>query len=162
MKKLALSFLVISRLAAATEIWPSVSVCSAAEFPNRVKKKIEVATGVSIEAGFEITSKGNGVVEVPGLSVRVYDTHDDGLVFRNRILRCEWQREGDTFEFVVSGFADRTEGKKESNPVRGVFRYSAKARRFEPVSCSPHIYFWRSTEPNQAPEPTAATGRGSS
>src|SRR5882672_11472229 len=131
MKKLVVAFLLVVQVAVAAEIWPDDDVCSAAESPGSAKKKIEVAKGVWAEVSFEITTKGNGSVALPGLFVRVYDGHDDGLVFRDGLLRCEWQREGDRIDFVVSGFAERTDGKKEAVPVHGVFRYSTKERRFE-------------------------------
>lgn len=129
-------------------IWPDVTVCFAADYPRSVTKKIEIAKGIWIDAVFEITSKGNGGVDLPGLGVRVYDSHDDGLVFRDWLLRCEWRDvDGDgMIDFVVTGVPVRTDGQSgaelSSLPVRGVFRYIAELRRFEPGTCSPEIYFW--------------------
>jgi len=130
-------------------IWPVASVCAAAEYPWSASKKLEIAKGVWIDVGFEITSKGNGAVCFPGLCVRVYDSHDDGLVFCDRLLRCEWlDDDGDgLLDFVASGIAVRTNQKtgaeQGSMAVRGVFRYNANQRRFEPVICSPEISFWK-------------------
>jgi len=104
--------------------------------------------GIWIDAVFEITSKGNGGVELPGLGVRVYDSHDDELVFRDWLLRCEWRDDdgNGVLDFVVTGVAVQTDEKsgaeRSSLPVRGAFRYITKQRRFEPTLCSPEIYYW--------------------
>jgi len=129
-------------------IWPDVTACLAAEYPRSVTNKIEIAMGIWIDAVFEITSKGNGGVELPGLGVRVYDSHDDELVFRDWLLRCEWRDDdgNGVLDFVVTGVAVQTDEKsgaeRSSLPVRGAFRYITKQRRFEPTLCSPEIYYW--------------------
>ncbi|MES2696043.1 MAG: hypothetical protein V4773_21395 [Verrucomicrobiota bacterium] len=127
------------------EVWPDHADLPA-EYPDNAKRKIEIARGVSIDAKVQITSKGNGVIYLPGIMIRIYDAHHDGLVFRDALLQCEWRDEdGDgTLDFVVSGIAEPDEpiaGRMIPIPVRGVFRYSAKERRFQPVLCSQEIYF---------------------
>ena len=127
-------------------VWPNPKACVAAEFPLSTRKRIEIARGIRIETVFEITSKGNGGVDLPGLYVRVYDDHDDGVVFQDHLLRCEWRDiDNDGFrDFVVNGIAIRTDensGSVSSVPVRGVFRYVAEHRCFEVAGCSPDIYF---------------------
>ncbi len=123
--------------------------CRAAQDPQSATSQIEVMPGVSVEVVFEITAKGNGVVELPGVGVRVYDCHDDGLVFRDSLLRCEWRdfdRDG-ALDFVVTGVGVRTHEKtgaeQSSLPLRGVFRYVRERARFEVVSCSADICFFQ-------------------
>jgi hypothetical protein len=133
-------------------IWPDATACVAAEYPRSVRKSIEIASGVWINAMFEITSKGNGAVHLPGLSIRVYDSHNDGLVFRDWLLLCQWlDADGGGFlDFIVSGVGIRTdeetEQELESFPVRGMFRYDPQQHRFEAVVCSPEILFWKTME----------------
>ncbi len=150
MKTIVSAFLLFASSSTAMEVWPDLSVCRAAEWPALPqKKKIEIAKDVWIEAVIEITSKGNGGIDLPGLMIRVYDCHDDGWVFRDCLLKCEWRDEdGDGFiDLVVSGIASKTHEKTgaevESRTVQGVFRYAAKTRQFERVICSPQMDFWK-------------------
>jgi hypothetical protein len=140
MKPLAVAALLVAQLGSAAEVWPDASACVAAEDPGSAKRRIAVAQDSWIEGVFAITTKGNGIVSLPGLSVRVFDSHDDGVVYRGGLLRCEWQHNGSRLDFVVSGVADRTEVPKASIQVRGIFRYDPSRKRFEVVRCSPEIY----------------------
>jgi hypothetical protein len=130
----------------AADIWPNAEMCPAAEIAE-ISRKITPHDGKTFEAVFEITSKGNGLVTLPGLAVRVYDDHDDGWIFSGSLLRCEWLARGDVLEFVISGIALRTHEKnqsvQESVSVRATFRYAPKTRSFVPVECSPQIDFWK-------------------
>jgi hypothetical protein len=129
-------------------VWPDDSICPEAAWPKSVKKTLRIAKGVRAKSVFEISSKGNGAVILPGIGVRVYDSHDEGQVFRNWLLKCEWRDvDGDGFcDLVLSGIAVMTHEKTgeeiESRIVHGVFRYSPQRRRFYPAECSPEIYHW--------------------
>ena len=142
MKPLAFYLAAFVATASASEVWPDAKAVIAAESPKTAEKTIRASDALEIDASFNITTKGNGVILIPGLSIRVYDSHDDGLIFRGGLLRCEWNF-GHSVEFVVSGIAETTEEKKEEIPVRGVFRYNSVKEIFEPVACSPQIDFWK-------------------
>lgn len=113
-----------------------------------VGRAIEIGAQTKIDAHFFITTKGNGVVTLPGLTVRIYDAHGDEITFQGRLLRCEWRDEdGDGYlDLVVGGWADHFSEKGDrvvkSVPLRAVFRYLPKQRRFETVVCPPEIYTW--------------------
>jgi len=141
MKNLALYFTLLAT-ASASEVWPNAKAVIAGESPKTAEKIILTPAALKIAASFNITTKGNGVISIPGLSIRVYDSHDDGLIFRGGLLRCEWNFEHGV-EFVVSGIAEKTEEKKEEISVRGVFRYSSSTKIFEPIVCSPQIDYWK-------------------
>lgn len=113
-----------------------------------VGRAIEIGAQTKIDARFLITTKGNGVVTLPGLAVRIYDAHGDEITFQGGLLRCEWRDEdGDGFlDLVVGGWAEHSSEKGDkvvkSVPLRAVFRYRPTLRRFEPVVCPPEIYYW--------------------
>lgn len=48
------------------------------------------ATDRSFDYRFEISSKGNGVLEVGNLLLKVYDRHDDGHLFQPGLLCSRW------------------------------------------------------------------------
>ena len=91
----------------ANEIWPDAPTARAAEENKSVVKTIDLGNGISIKATFDITSKGNGGLDIPGGWIRVYDSHNDGVVYRDGLLKCEWRDEdGDgVLDLVVSGVA---------------------------------------------------------
>lgn len=128
-------------------VWPNVKASAEAEFPSYAENRMDLGKGVFISLKFQITTKGNGLLTLPGLAVRVYDSHDDGLIFRGGLLHCEWcDLDGDgVLELVVSGLAvrlnERTDSAERSSNVRGVFRYVGRERRFAASACSPEIYY---------------------
>ena len=145
------SFLIIALLSAnqalCTQMWPSQDDCTKAE-ENVFTRTIEISAGDFQSIAFEITTKGNGFISLPGLNIRIYDSHDDGLVFENNLLKCEWKDADDDgfLDLVVSGSSIRTGdddgGKPTKVMIGGVFRWNPKNRRFEVNRCSPEIYTW--------------------
>jgi len=130
----------------AREVWPDDTATNDAEDPNIVSKRIVLGRGFSIKAIFSITTKGNGWLEVSGLGIRVYDSHNDGIIYRRGLLKCIWKDEnGDgILDLVVSGTAEHWNEKglkvESVSDVRGLFRYVSSERRFVAVECSPEIY----------------------
>jgi hypothetical protein len=51
--------------------------------------RLSVAASIVMNVTFSITSKGNGSLRVPGASIRLYDGHQDGLVFEDALLSSE-------------------------------------------------------------------------
>jgi len=134
--------------------WPVETTCPMPDggVPENTTSRIfTLPDGASFKACFGITSKGNGTLTFPGISVGVLDCHDDTLYFKNGLLRCRWEQNDDgTVEFKVNGTAYRTDEKGgailESTPISAVFRYDPKTRLFKAVRCSPQIYFDTRTE----------------
>ena len=131
--------------------WPSQDDCAKAE-NNVVTRSMEIASGSFQPMKFEITTKGNGSISLPGLNIRIYDNHDDGLVFESKLLKCEWKDidEDGFLDLAVSGTAIRTGDKDGAKPtkikINGVFRWNPKNRQFEVTRCSPEIYTWRDSQ----------------
>lgn len=145
---LIITFLSIPQIISA-QFWPTLDDCTEAE-DKIIKKSIEISPRNLQIMEFNVTTKGNGVISVPGMNVRIYDAHDDGLVFENYLLKCEWKdTDADGFlDLVVSGTAILTGDQGDAKPtkieINGVFRWDDEDRRFEVVRCSPEIYTWAS------------------
>lgn len=66
---------------------------------------IDVGKGVTVTARTELTRKGNGVLSVKNLELRIYDAHDDAAYFQDSFLKTEFADvDGDGFkDIVISG-----------------------------------------------------------
>jgi hypothetical protein len=147
--RLLFSLLLALPLAAtADEIWPDAAALPEASFPRAATKVIAIGKGVTINAKFELTEKGNGGLTIPGWGVRVYDAQRDGITFRNYLLSCEWKdTNADGYlDLVVSGTAqywsekgDRLEIEKA---VTAVFTYDATTKAFSKVQAPSEILTW--------------------
>ena len=144
----ALELLALPPAVSAQEIWPDAAALPQASFPHAATKVIALGKGVSIEAKFELTEKGNGGLTIPGFGIRVYDAQRDGITFRNYLLTCEWRdTNADGYlDLVVSGTAqywsekgDRLEVEK---PLTAVFTYDAATKAFAKVQCPTEILTW--------------------
>lgn len=136
-------------------IWPDARAREKAErlrdadATDDVVQELAISRTLIVNARFSITSKGNGILSLPGLTVRVYDEHDDGITFRGGLLTCEWhQQPGQRYlDLIVSGIAERHDEKGNhiaDTAVRAIFRYAPQERRFIPITCSPEIDYWSS------------------
>lgn len=86
---------------------------------------------------FDVTRRGNGTVSIPSLTLKLFDQHDDGLVYRDGVLRLDAvQMYRDApLSLIVSGIVRRT-GEKENGPVTDeaitfVYYLDCKEGRFE-------------------------------
>jgi hypothetical protein len=85
--------------------------------------------GIVINGKFSITSKGNGSLEIGGLSIRIYDAHEDGVTFENFLLSTNiYDINGDGYlDLEVSGNAvitdEETEETVAKKPVKAQFIY---------------------------------------
>jgi len=133
------------------QLWPTRNDCARAQ-DSIISRSIEISHGNFQPAEFEITSKGNGAISLPGLNVRIYDAHDDGLVFTNHLLSCEWKDTDDDgfLDLVVNGTAIQTGDNDDAKPVEikvsGLFRWNPKNKQFEITRCSQEIYTWSSSQ----------------
>lgn len=95
--------------------------------------KLELGHGLNVVANVQMTNKGNGTLTLPNLSLRLFDQHDDGVVYRGGLLTLDVVRLGkDRYaSLIISGILQRT-GEKESDPVDEgavVFIYQLDCRR---------------------------------
>ena len=106
---------------------------------------IQVSRGVLLHGVFSITSKGNGILEVPGARIRIYDTDHDGLVFEGSLLHNRLvDVDGDGFnDIVIWGTAvlsDDDDKETGRRPVLSVFHYDPRTGRFVNTVPSKHVY----------------------
>jgi hypothetical protein len=66
---------------------------------------IELGKGIKITARTELTSKGNGVLMIKNLELRIYDAHNDAAYFQDALLKTEFADiDGDGYkDLVISG-----------------------------------------------------------
>ncbi|MBA4135676.1 MAG: hypothetical protein C0518_00005 [Opitutus sp.] len=130
---------------AAEEIWPDSATVASANEGDVITKHIAVDDASAIKAKFEISTKGNGVLILPGLAVGVFDSHANGVTFREGLLRCAWVRQtnGET-RLEISGTAEFWSEKGEkldrTKLVRAILKYDGSQRRFRVVANDPEIY----------------------
>jgi hypothetical protein len=142
----------------ASVIWPNKSAFKAAQAvadadvsPDTVYRIIDIEKSRLLKVTLGTTTKGNGVISIPGLAIRVYDQHNDGLVFDDGGgLTCEWRSdvpEGYPM-LLISGVAIHYDEKGNNivqrNEVSAVFRYSRVRKSYHAESCSPEIDYWSS------------------
>ena len=80
--------------------------------------KINIAKNLSIPVTFDATKKGNGAINLNSLLIRVFDQHDDGVVYENDFLNMETKdlNNDDIKEIIFTGIIKHT-GEKEIDPV---------------------------------------------
>jgi len=128
-------------------------LCSAAEVPGirmedlrpakggipgerEFRQKVAFGAGVTFEASIEVTSKGNGLLKMANLNLKVFDSHDDGVYYENGLLKIDFpDLDGDgRREIVISGTVCFTEEKTgqftRREPIVYIFRLSNNSRRF--------------------------------
>jgi hypothetical protein len=134
------------------------------DFPaGEVESKIlqvplSVAPSITIPATFSVTSKGNGSLQWKGGLLRLYDIHNDGVVYSPPLLRNELRdANGDGYkDIVVWGTvaltADETLEHLQGVSVRTVLTYDPHTRNFLLFEGSPYVYV--SLQSNQPLQPT--------
>lgn len=114
--------------------------------------------GVALPYSFAITSKGNGSLVFGSYAIRIYDAHDDGLLF-DAFLLDQYQRDVNAdgwLDLVLTGSALLT-GEKESDPrttrhVRAVFLFDPLVHSFTNTVPDDAVYVYtvEDAKPNQA------------
>lgn len=79
---------------------------------------ISLRRDIIIKSKAEMTEKGNGTLQLGNLLLRIYDRHDDGLVYENGLLKLDFiDLDGDSIdEAIVSGVLKST-GEDAGDPV---------------------------------------------
>lgn len=69
------------------------------------EKDLTLGDDLIMRASMSVTNKGNGSLRIGNLSVRVYDSHNDGFAYKNNMLLVEFTDvNGDGYlDLVVTG-----------------------------------------------------------
>lgn len=97
---------------------------------------IDIGHGVVLNANVELTTKGNGGLSIANLDLRTYDTHDDGLIYKNRMLDVDIvDLSGSGYmDIVVSGVAVHTlTSPYKDEDVIFIYRFNPDKKVFEQV-----------------------------
>jgi hypothetical protein len=107
---------------------------------------LNVAASIKIPATFSVTSKGNGSLQWKGGFLRLYDAHDDGVLYSPPLLRNELRdTNGDGYkDIVVWGTvtltSDETSDPLQHIPVRTVLKYDPHSGNFLLSEGSPYVH----------------------
>lgn len=105
----------------------------------------------SVNYDFSISSKGNGTVSLPGITVHLYDDHDDGVYFKDGLLLSSLSDiNGDGYtDIVLYGIAvisdeETQKGTQEIStekelPVVSILRFDVKKNRYRVLLKSRYI-----------------------
>ena len=99
------------------------------------ERTIELGKDVSLPAKLEVTAKGNGILEVGNLKLKVYDGHDDGAYYDNDLLNVEFvdvTRDGYK-DLVVSGdvlYTGDDDQVKSVEPVVFLYVFVPEQKQF--------------------------------
>lgn len=109
---------------------------------------VQVSYSLKVIGNFSITSKGNGVLQVPGVNIRLYDGHDDGVVFDSFLLNNELvDVDGDGFKDIVLWgtsilYDDKDDKEIGRRPVLSIFRFDPKTKKFINTVPSQDVYVY--------------------
>ena len=80
---------------------------------QELEKTIVLADDIKMQARIEVTNKGNGVLKISNLNVKVYDSHNDGSYYENWMLNIDFvDIDGDgKKDLVISGIVCFTDEK---------------------------------------------------
>src|SRR5215472_9969627 len=80
---------------------------------EELTKEIVVAPNIRLMAKIEVTAKGNGLLHIANLNLKVFDSHNDGVFYENEMLNIDFvDLNGDgKREMVISGIVCFTDEK---------------------------------------------------
>ncbi|WP_196140415.1 hypothetical protein [Aliikangiella sp. G2MR2-5] len=115
---------------------------------KEIHKSINIGPDVILEYSFGITSKGNGGLVAINKFIRIYDTHSDGITFKNGLLNSELiDVDGDGYlDIKLWGVAVLTDEKEKSlgeKDVSALLIYSKKLKGFDIKEKSDEIDIWQ-------------------
>ena len=145
MKYLLISIIFISSFANAEELISFEEMKSVQFNGQYIDKSIKIGPNAILNISFEITSKGNGGTPLIDRYVRLYDSHEDLVYFKDGLLKNELvDLNGDGWlDLRLSGIAiitDENENVIAENPVSAELIYSPKNHSFDVRSKSEEIY----------------------
>jgi hypothetical protein len=102
----------------------------------RLEQHIEMCRGRTLDAVVEVTAKGNGILAVGNLKLRVYDAHDDGAVYANDMATVEFvDLDGDGCkELIVTGalchHGEKDDAIRSVEPFAFIYKFDANSESF--------------------------------
>jgi len=102
-----------------------------------LRQVVDVGRGMKLTALIEETNKGNGLLTLGALKLKVVDEHDDGAVYAGAIPHLEFvDIDGDGVkELVVNGTVEYTDGKTDAVHEREsfvfIYRYDLTSKGFK-------------------------------
>jgi hypothetical protein len=100
------------------------------------KIRVKIGKGETLSGVLSLTSKGNGTLRLANLLLRVFDEHDDGIVYKDSCLKVQFKNINNDgyLDLDVSGIALTTDEKSDKpldeQKVELQYRYVPKERRF--------------------------------
>ncbi|MBI3771138.1 MAG: hypothetical protein HY272_00320 [Gammaproteobacteria bacterium] len=100
---------------------------------------VDIGKNTRIDTVLEITPKGNGTIGIANLVLHVWDTHDNGLVYKGKCLDVDGvDVNGDGWhDIIVSGTAIHTGEKewdnKEYESIVFIYLYDGKQGQFKEI-----------------------------
>ena len=98
-----------------------------------IHREVDFGKKVKLKASIEVTAKGNGALRLGNLNLKVFDSHDDGVVYENELLTIDIaDLDGDgARELIVSGIVVFTEDERPYKVIKRehvVFIYKLRNR----------------------------------
>lgn len=72
---------------------------------EELKGSLDIGGGVSLPYKFSITARGDGGINIGGIYIHTYDSHNDGTIFQDHLLKHQFvdvNRDG-YLDLVISG-----------------------------------------------------------
>ena len=145
MKYLLLSIIFVASLSNAQELISFKEMKSVQFNGQYIDKNVELGPNAILKVSFEITSKGNGGTPLIDRYLRLYDSHNDLIYFKDGLLRNELvDLNGDGFlDLRLSGIAmisNENDKVIAEKPINAELIYSPKKHSFDVKSRSEEIY----------------------
>lgn len=103
---------------------------------RRLQRTIEVGPGTRMDATIEETNKGNGLLTIGNLRLKVVDSHGDGAVYQDGMPNVEFADiDGDGWkDLVVSGIVNYSDEKgvaiRKRESFTFIFRFDPRTKTF--------------------------------
>jgi hypothetical protein len=103
---------------------------------EQYRRTLEIGPDTKLTAVIDITSKGNGVLRIANLNLKVVDGHDDGAVYDRGWAHIEFADIDDDGwkDLVVTGIVNYTDDKTEEiykrEPFTFIYRYDPARAEF--------------------------------
>lgn len=103
---------------------------------NQTQRKLKLNSNFQFDAILEGTKKGNGTLKVHNLNLRVFDQHDDGIVYEGDLLKIDFKDlNNDTInEIIITGILKYTGNTKSDptsySPFTQIFSFNCKTGLF--------------------------------
>lgn len=105
-------------------------------------KRITVGGGVTRSALIDVDSKGNGLLRIGNLAIKVYDDHRDGSYYQGSMLTTTFKdiNHDGYLDLIVSGIVNVTSPWKSHAITRrealvGIFLFNPKTSKFDKSYC---------------------------